>query len=79
MPVNVGSESLNACSGCEISILNTGEALLDLLPHLNFVHIPALVDHKYYGQTGDGTSWRFPRLWWASSPAASATPSTSMF
>ena len=34
MPVNVVSEWLNACSGCEISILNTGEALLDLLPHL---------------------------------------------
>ena len=31
MPVNVVSEWLNACSGCEISILNTGEALLDLL------------------------------------------------
>ena len=77
MPVNVVSEWLNACSGCEISILNTGEALLDLLPHLNFVHIPALVDHKYYGQLGMGRPWRFPRPWWASSPAASATPSTS--
>ena len=47
MPVNVVSEWLNACSGCEISILNTGEALLDLLPHLNFVHIPALVAVSY--------------------------------
>ena len=54
------SEWLNACSGCEISILNTGEALLDLLPHLNFVHIPALVDHKFYGQLGDGTTMDIP-------------------
>ena len=60
MAVNVVSEWLNACSGCEISILNTGEALLDLLPQLNFVHIPALVDHKYYGQLGDGTSMEIP-------------------
>src|SRR5450756_975234 len=60
MPVNVVSEWLNACSGCEISILNTGEALLDLLPHLNFVHIPALVDHKYFGQLGDGTTLEIP-------------------
>ncbi|MBI4644709.1 MAG: methyl viologen-reducing hydrogenase [Deltaproteobacteria bacterium] len=60
MAVNVASEWLNACSGCEISILNTGEALLDLLPQLNFVHIPALVDHKYYGQTGEGTALEIP-------------------
>jgi F420-non-reducing hydrogenase small subunit len=60
MAVNVASEWLNACSGCEISILNTGEALLDLLPQLNFVHIPALVDHKYYGQLGDGTALEIP-------------------
>jgi F420-non-reducing hydrogenase small subunit len=60
MPVNVVSEWLNACSGCEISILNTGEALLDLLPQLNFVHIPALVDHKFYGQLGDGTTMEIP-------------------
>lgn len=60
MSVNVASEWLNACSGCEISILNTGEALLDLLAQLNFVHIPALVDSKYYGQLGDGTSLQIP-------------------
>ena len=45
MPVKVAEEWLNACAGCEISILNTGEALLDLLPLLDFVHIPVLVDH----------------------------------
>ena len=60
MPVNVVSEWLNACAGCEISILNTGEALLDLLQQINFVHIPALLDHKYFGQTGEGTTLEIP-------------------
>jgi F420-non-reducing hydrogenase small subunit len=60
MAVNVVEDWLNACSGCEISILNTGEALLDLLSQLNFVHIPALVDHKYFGQTGEGTALEIP-------------------
>jgi F420-non-reducing hydrogenase small subunit len=60
MPVKVAEEWLNACSGCEISILNTGDALLDLLPELNFVHIPVLIDHKYFGQTGQGKSIEIP-------------------
>ncbi|MBM4294730.1 MAG: methyl viologen-reducing hydrogenase [Deltaproteobacteria bacterium] len=60
MGVTVAEEWLNACSGCEISILNTGEALLDLLPHLNFVHIPVLLDHKYFGQTGEKTAFEIP-------------------
>ncbi len=54
MPVRVAAEWLGSCSGCEISILNLGEALLHLLPQLDFVHIPVLMDHKYYGQTGQG-------------------------
>jgi F420-non-reducing hydrogenase small subunit len=60
MPVKVAEEWLNACSGCEISILNIGDALLDLLPELNFVHIPVLIDHKYFGQTGRGESIEIP-------------------
>ena len=60
MPVTVAEEWLNACAGCEISILNTGEALLDLLPQLDFVHIPVLMDHKDFGQTGDGTALSIP-------------------
>jgi F420-non-reducing hydrogenase small subunit len=54
MPVKVASEWLNSCSGCEIAILNLGETLLTILPQLDFVHIPVLMDHKYFGQTGDG-------------------------
>jgi F420-non-reducing hydrogenase small subunit len=54
MPVKVAEEWLGSCSGCEISILNLGETLLTVLPQLEFVHIPVLMDHKYFGQTGQG-------------------------
>ena len=52
--VKVAEEWLNICGGCEVSILDIGEPLLDLLPVLDFVHIPVLMDHKYHGQTGEG-------------------------
>jgi F420-non-reducing hydrogenase small subunit len=60
MAVNVVEDWLNACSGCEISILNIGDPLVDLLPQLNFVHITALVDHKFFGQTGEGVVMEIP-------------------
>ncbi|NOX33827.1 MAG: methyl viologen-reducing hydrogenase [Deltaproteobacteria bacterium] len=60
MPVKIASEWLNSCSGCEIAILNLGETLLDLLPELTFVHIPVLMDHKYYGQLGDKDEINIP-------------------
>ncbi|HBL17257.1 MAG: methyl viologen-reducing hydrogenase [Elusimicrobia bacterium GWA2_69_24] len=53
MAVKVAEEWLNICGGCEVSILDIGEPLLDLLPNLEFVHIPVLMDHKYHGQTGE--------------------------
>ena len=52
--VKVAEEWLNICGGCEVTILDIGEPLLDLLPNLEFVHIPVLMDHKYHGQTGEG-------------------------
>ena len=62
MAVTVASEWLNACSGCEISILNIGEPILDLIPDkLELVHIPALVDSKYFGPTGDGDRLTLPK------------------
>ncbi|MGA8573647.1 MAG: hypothetical protein WBQ36_09530 [Desulfobaccales bacterium] len=60
MPVKVVEDWLNACSGCEISILNVGDRLLDLLPQLEFAHMTALVDHKFFGQLGDGTAMEIP-------------------
>jgi F420-non-reducing hydrogenase small subunit len=53
MPVTVAEEWLSSCAGCEIAILNIGEPLVDLLAELDFVHIPVLMDHKYFGQLGD--------------------------
>jgi F420-non-reducing hydrogenase small subunit len=61
MAVRVVSEWLNSCSGCEISILNLGEVILDLIPDkLALVHIPALVDSKYYGPTGEAEELSLP-------------------
>ncbi len=54
MPVKTALEWLNSCSGCEIAILNIGEALIPLLTEqLDIVHAPVIMDHKYYGQCGD--------------------------
>jgi len=60
MAVKVAEEWLNICGGCEVSILDIGEPLLDILPNLEFVHMPVLMDHKYFGQTGEGTEMTIP-------------------
>lgn len=60
MVVKVAEEWLNICGGCECSILDIGEPILDLLPQLEFVHIPVLMDHKYFGQTGEGAELEIP-------------------
>ncbi len=56
----VAEEWLNICGGCEVSILDIGEPLLDLLPQLQFVHIPVLADNKYFGQTGEKAQLEIP-------------------
>ena len=60
MAVKVAEEWLNICGGCEVTILDIGEPLLDLLPQLEFVHMPVLMDHKYYGQTGEKDEMEIP-------------------
>jgi len=47
MPIKIAGESLSACSGCEISILDMGGNLLTLLEFANIVHLPLLMDNKY--------------------------------
>ncbi len=47
MPIKIAGESLNACSGCEISILDMGEKLLTLLEFATIVHLPLLMDSKH--------------------------------
>lgn len=60
MSVKIAEEWVNACSGCEISIVDMGERLLDVLNLVEFVHIPVLMDHKYFGQLGDGSRLNIP-------------------
>lgn len=59
--VTIAEECLNSCSGCEIALLNLGESLLDLLPQLEFVHMPVLMDNKYYGPLGREKRLRIPK------------------
>lgn len=59
--LTIAEEWLNSCSGCEIALLNIGEPLLDLLPQLEFVHMPVLLDNKYYGPLGREKKLRIPK------------------
>lgn len=58
--VKVAEEWLNICGGCEVTLLDIGEPLLDLLSALQFVHIPVLMDTKYFGQTGEKAELEIP-------------------
>src|SRR5271169_6254067 len=58
--VRVAEEWFAVCGGCEVSILDIGEPLLDLLPSLEFVHMPVLMDHKLYGQIGEKSRMEIP-------------------
>ena len=52
MPLQIAAECLSGCSGCEMALLDMGEALIELLSELDFVHMPILIDHKYIGPDG---------------------------
>jgi len=45
-----------------MSLLDTGEALLDILPLIEIVHSPVLMDHKYYPHGGNGTKPEIPEV-----------------
>jgi F420-non-reducing hydrogenase small subunit len=60
MAVKVAEEWFAICGGCEITILDIGEKLLDLLQVLQFVHMPVIMDHKLYGQTGEKDKMEVP-------------------
>ena len=60
MPVKVAQEWFAICGGCEVTILDVGEPLLDVLPELEFVHMPVIMDHKLYGQTGEESQAEIP-------------------
>jgi len=61
MGVPTALEWLGSCSGCEIAILNIGEALVPIITEaLDIVHAPVLMDHKYFGQCGEGVTLEIP-------------------
>ncbi len=58
--VKVAEEWLATCGGCEVTILDLGEPLLEILPKLEFVHMPVLMDHKFFGQCGENSTLEIP-------------------
>ncbi len=44
-----------------MAFLNIGEQLLDLLQDVDIVHMPVLMDHKYFGQQGQDEKRSIPR------------------
>jgi F420-non-reducing hydrogenase small subunit len=56
----LAEECFAICAGCEVTILDIGEPLLDLLKQVQIVHMPVLMDHKLLGQTGEGTELEIP-------------------
>lgn len=60
MTARLAQEWFTICGGCEVTILDVGEALLDILPKLEIVHMPVLMDHKLYGQCGEKPNMEIP-------------------
>lgn len=60
MRTRIIDEWLGTCAGCEMALLDTGEALLDLLPLIEVVHSPVLMDHKYYPHGSNGAKPEIP-------------------
>ena len=60
MGVRVNEEWFSICGGCEVTILDIGEPLLDILTKIDIVHMPVLMDHKLFGQTGEKAEMEVP-------------------
>ncbi len=60
MAARLAEEWFAICGGCEVTILDIGEPLLDVLKQVEIVHMPVLMDHKLFGQTGEGTEMEIP-------------------
>ncbi len=61
MPIKIAGESLNSCSGCEISILDMGDKFLQLLEFATFVHLPLLMDSKHGDPENIGKAVKLPQ------------------
>ncbi len=60
MAVRLAEEWFAICGGCEVTVLDIGEPLLDVLKQVQIVHMPVLMDHKLFGQTGDSAEMEIP-------------------
>lgn len=60
MAVRLAQEWFTICGGCEVTILDVGEPLLDILSKLEIVHMPVIMDHKVYGQMGEKREMEIP-------------------
>ena len=60
MAARLAEEWFAICGGCEVTILDIGEPLLDLLKRVEIVHMPVLMDHKLFGQTGEEAVMEIP-------------------
>ncbi len=60
MAVRLNEEWFAICGGCEVTILDIGEPLLEVLEKVNIVHMPVLMDHKLFGQTGEKSEMEVP-------------------
>jgi F420-non-reducing hydrogenase small subunit len=60
MAARLAEEWFAICGGCEVTILDIGEPLLDLLKKVQIVHMPVLMDHKLFGQTGERKEMEIP-------------------
>lgn len=60
MAVRLAEEWFAICGGCEVTILDIGEKLLDVLQNVEIVHMPVLMDHKLFGQLGDKEKMEIP-------------------
>ena len=60
MTVRVLNDWFAGCGGCEVAIVDLGETLLDVLPHVEFVFIPVLADGKFFGNAGDKDQMDYP-------------------
>ena len=61
MTITLCSEALSGCSGCEMSLLDAGDGSLSLLKRFDVVHMPILMDHKYFGSVGGVREIRIPK------------------
>jgi len=60
MAARLAEEWFAICGGCEVTILDIGEPLLDVLKQVEIVHMPVIMDHKLFGQTGENAEMEIP-------------------